>query len=50
MVSSGFPPTFAGQVKKVGPKRPEDETQEFVILVTLFSFFSSFSSHESLDS
>ena len=44
MGPSGFPPTFAGQVKKAGPKRPEAETQEFVILVTFAS------SHESLDS
>jgi hypothetical protein len=44
VVPSGFPPTFAGQVKKVVPKRPEAETQEFVILVTFFS------SHEPLDS
>jgi hypothetical protein len=37
VVSSEFPPTFAGRVKKMGPKRPEPETQEFVILVTFFS-------------
>jgi len=38
MASLNIPRTsFAGLVKKVGPKRPEPETQEFGMLVTFFS-------------